>query len=235
MWGWLIIFGVKTLVWDRYLNGLFADNSRDRMARIHGAVAGSIDSLAQRIVGSADRRLSHEAAHSLCIGLLHRIQDYACAELCTDEDVRLRVTLAVPIYPSYSDSPIALRVWCYDQPYDDRGWTELPIYGEGGLPVSGSPMAFTSGNPQVIADIHEDPSWKALKLNKRAFRSVLSIPVRAGPNGQSLAVVNIDATEPNLFKEASVLKLLPVIAPTVNLVGLVLLNRRPGQEYEFRR
>jgi hypothetical protein len=193
-------------------------------------VAGSIDSIAQKVMAAGDHRMDHEETRALAVGLLHRIRDYSCCVLPNAEDAGLRVTLAVPIHDESRDY---LKVWCYDQTYADRQWTRLPLPPPGERPLPGSPAAFVSHRLQIINDIWAIEGAHAFR--GKAFRSVLSIPINAGgPSGACIAVLNMDATVPAYFNSQLVEReLYPLVAPALGLLGLVLLLRRKGVDYEF--
>ena len=197
---------------------------------MHGSVAGSIDSLAQKMMASPDQRLSQEEGKNLAAGLLHRIKEYAECILPKLEDGNLRVTLAVPWFDGEKD---CLRVWCYDQTYPDRRWTTLPLPNRAQDALPGSPAAYVTRRMQIIDDVSKITGPHGFRGQN--FRGVLSIPIfAAGPEGTCLGVVNIDATKPKYFTRDKVeQKVYPLVAPSLNLLGLVLLLKREGAEYAF--
>lgn len=226
---WLILYVIQQ-VHERYSRGKAREGEVRKVARIHGSVAGTIDSIAQKVMAAGDYRIDHDETRALAVGLLHRIKDYACCVLPNAEDAGLRVTLAVPIR---DDGRECLKVWCYDQTYADRQWTKLALPSSGERPLPGSPAAFESHRLQIINDIWAIEGAHAFR--GKAFRSVLSIPINSGgPSGTCIAVVNMDATIPAYFNTELVEEeLYPLVAPALGLLGLVLLLRRKGVDYEF--
>lgn len=230
MVGWLVLFLLKAYVWDRYLNGLFADATGTRLAEINASLAGNLDRITLKLVSNPDRRLSEEGSKALCVGLMHRVKDYVVLAMGTRPDVRFRVDLAVPLPVGPLEHCQSLRVWCYDESYGDSRWSEFDI--DRNRPLPGSPTAFVTGTVQIISDIQDIPEADGIQ---RRFRSVLSIPVKAGgPGGRTLAIMNIDATQPGLFTAELVEdSILPLVQTVVNMIALVLLNRREGVAYAF--
>ena len=98
----------------------------------------------------------------------------------------------------------------------------------------GSPAAYHDGGMQIIADIRKVPGPASARA--RPYISVLSIPLPAkGLDGKPLAVVSVDADEPDFFDSEQVMeRIYPLVTPVVNALGLVLLSRRKkGNAYEF--
>lgn len=233
--GWLAAWAVVYVidrVWERFRLGSYVQRATRQFARINSSVAGSIDSLAAILISSPDRQFNEEQCKHLVVGLLHRIRDYTETAMDLPEEVELRATLAVP-HPDSTVPPRELRVWCYDETHGNRQWTILPLGLTDGRALPGSPTAFLSGNIQIIEDLHALDDVSA-ELKARTFRSILSIPVRAGGRGKVLAVVNLDASEPHLFTPGMVQNvIMPHIAPSVNLVALALLMRKTGEKHVF--
>jgi hypothetical protein len=229
LWVWFGLFAVE-YVRQAVATGRARDAESAVVTRVHGSVAGSIDTLAQKMLASPDQRLSQEEGKNLAAGLLHRIKDYAECILPKLEDGGLRVTLAVPWVHNGKG---CLRVWCYDQTYPDRRWTTLPLPAAGDDPLPGSPSAFVTHRMQIIDDVSTIQGPHGFR--GQSFRSVLSLPIfAAGPDGACVGVVNIDSTKPHYFKSDKVeRKVYPLVAPSLNLLGLVLLLRREGSEYAF--
>jgi hypothetical protein len=229
LWLWLALFAVDYII-RAVAKGRARDRENAEVTRVHGSVAGSIDSLTQKMLASPDHRLSQEEGKNLAAGLLHRIKDYAECILPKLDKGDLRVTLAVPWNDGDKD---CLRVWCYDQTYPDRRWTTLPLpdYADQALP--GSPAAFVTRRMQIIEDVTKIEGPHGFR--GQSFRSVLSMPIfAAGPDGTCLGVVNIDATKPRYFTRDLVeRKVYPLVAPSLNLLGLVLLLKREGSDYAF--
>lgn len=228
--GWGIVFVLREIV-TRVRLGTYAEIGSDKVARIHSSLAGTVDTVTMKVINSSDRRLGEEGSKALAIGILHRIKDYVVVASKCSDSVRLRATLAVPMPDKKTATHV--QVWCYDEPYDDRRWTELPLTVIDGSVLPGSPAAFASGEIQIVDDLHAEPRFEEAHL--RRFRSILSIPVKAGgAKGTVLAVLNVDATEPKLFSEEMVEgAILPLVMPSVNLLALVLLMRREGTKYAF--
>lgn len=122
---------------------------------------------------------------------------------------------------------IAVRTWCYDEPYHQRRWTTMQI----GL--AGAPAAYRLREVQIIPDLRAVAGIE--QADRRPYRSVVSIPVCAGgPNGSALAVVSLDAMEPGRFREGDVHEsLIPMIQPVITALALVLALRKRGDAYEF--
>jgi len=58
--------------------------------------------------------------------------------------------------------------------------------------------------------------------------------VAGGAQGETLAVVNFDVIDANYFTQEMVeQQLLPLVAPLVNLIGVVLLMRPENLPYGF--
>ena len=223
--GWIAAYVVEQ-IYSRFRRGSATRAVLTRLARVNGSFAGNIDTATQKLLRGPETRLSEEACKNLAIGLLHRIRHYTEVALDVDQGTRLRATLAVPVLNDIN-VVVALRVWCYDEPYDDRRWTTLPIN------VSGAPEAFRKGVVAVIPDLRALP--EVSPSDPRAYRSVLCIPVRmGGPNGKSLAVVSIDAGPAGFFSTEDVVeKVIPLVQAAVNLIALVLALRHPGAAHEF--
>lgn len=233
---WLLAFflGVVVLLpLQRYYRGTTTTRLLQDQARINGSFAGLLDDLGRRLARRGAKTLTEVECERFVSGLLHRIRDYTAVALTVDRRPRLRATLAVP-HPSRRDGDCdALRVWSYDEPHEDRSYTIIPMAMNGGI-APGAPLAYRSGAAQIIDDIVCVPG----QVTTRAFpyRSILSIPVSArSADGRPLAVVSVDADEPNFFRDADVVeRVLPLVSPAVNTVGIVLqLRRNKGEPYAF--
>jgi hypothetical protein len=199
-----------------------------RVGRINGSFAGSLDAFGQKLQSGKQFRINDSQCEHLCAALLHRIKDFTALAYGVGDTPRLRATLAVPV-----GNPVdALRIWCYDETHQDRGHTRLPLEVNGVL-APGAPAAYYSGQLQVISDVGEVPGPATARA--LPYRSILSIPVAAvGPDGRPLAVVNIDADVENFFEiQDVVIRVMPLVSPVVNMIGLVLLSRRQGAPYVF--
>lgn len=231
---WLLLFfgaGILLLPLRHYRGGGPMRALMGELARVNGSFAGSLWSLGQKRQ-AAQGKLSDGECEALCAALLHRIRDYAAVALEVKERPRLRATLAVPYSTPGSSKIDALRVWCYDETHDDRGYSVLLLRLEGSI-LPGAPAAYLSHEPQIIMDIAKVPGPAAQRA--LPYHAVLSIPLQAcGPDGKPLAVVNIDADEPGFFRlEDVVLKVRPLVAPAVNAIGLVLQSRKKKGPYGF--
>ena len=197
-----------------------------KFATASGEYAGQLDTVVVRLSRNPDRHFSEAACKALCVGLLSRLRDFAEIAFDVTGDVHLRATLAVPVLDEHT-SPIAVRVWCYDRPYQERRWTVLP------LGLAGAPTSFESGTIEIIRDIRRVAGVK--DADQRPYRSVGSIPVKAGgPEGATLAVVSLDARAPDFFQRENVeQRLVPLAQSVVNTIALVLSLRRSGEPYEF--
>jgi hypothetical protein len=225
MWGWLGLFAL-TQVSEYYLAGLAADRFRFGLDQVHGSFAGSIDNLTRQLVLDPNRRLDETACKAICVGLLSRIKRYVTHMLNPDGGNRIRVTIAVPLPCAAGTKTDNLRIWCYDETYPDRRWTTLPVASKG------AGEAFATGLIQTIDDIRT--VLDAPGREHREFRSVVSVPVEAGgPSGTPLAVINVDSTVVGFFTPDHVKRILPSIAPAINVIALALLTRSEGADYAF--
>lgn len=226
--GWWAGLLIGLLVFERFLTrfrrGSALYQLLGKFRRVNTSFAGNLDDVLQAILRSRPEGLSEEASRRLCVGLLHRLRHFS--ELALSGEEPLRATLAVPVEDEHS-SVVGLRVWCYDEPYHDRRWTLLPI----GL--EGAPAAFRTGDVKIIRDVRDVAGIG--RPEHRPYKSVVSIPVRAGgASGARLAVVSLDAREPGFFRDEDVVeKLVPMIQPVVNTLAVVLALRKPGAAYEF--
>jgi hypothetical protein len=204
------------------------------LARVNGSFAGSLWSFGDKTDATQKRKLDDTQCEAMCAALLHRIRDFTAVALRVDS-TRLRATLAVP-YSTTGGTIDSLRVWCYDETHGDRGFTVIPVTMDGKV-APGAPAAYLTGAVQIIADILE-VRGRPPTQRKLPYRSIVSIPLPArGPDGKPLAVVSIDADEPDFFDPSDVAEdVHPLVSPVVNAIGLVLLSRRKkGQPYEFPR
>lgn len=198
------------------------------LARVNGSFAGSLLSFGHKFDATTKRKLDDSQCESLCAALLHRIRDLTAIALEAEKRPRLRATLAVP-YSTTGAEVDSLRVWCYDETHVDRGFTIIPTVLNAAV-APGAPAAYFSRESQVISDVHKVPG-----AGHRAYRSILSIPLPLnGLDGRPLAVVSIDASEPNFFDDSEVVQAIrPLVSPAVNAIGLVLLSRRTKGPYVF--
>lgn len=224
LWAWvgLVVAQVVANVHER---GAVLQAFGRRLAVINGSLYGDIDTITTALVRAPNRRLSEQQAHGVCVGLLQRIRQFAALTLAPIGDVRLRTTLAVPLFDE-NDLPVAIRVWCYDEPYDDRRWSIIPL----GLP--GGPTAFAECRMEIVDDL---PAISGIgELANRNFRSILSIPVTVGGiAGTPLAVMSIDASAPKYFTPERVDRLFPLVRPVVASLALVLVNLDPRDQFQF--
>jgi hypothetical protein len=228
-WGWGIgaagLLGLE-LVIVRFRRGSALRALLDAFSTATGEYAGQLDTILVRLSRSPSRAFSENASKALCTGLLARLRDFAGIAFGHEGEVKLRATLAVPLR-NEQDIVTAVRVWAYDRPYPERRWTLLP------LGLVGAPRAFELGRIEIIPDIHRVAGIK--DADQRPYRSVVSIPIKAGgPDGATLAVVSLDSKVPDFFQRDSVVqKLVPLAQPLVNTIALVLALRTPGEPYEF--
>ena len=193
------------------------------LTRSNATLAGVLEDLACQIdtdVGPRRSFLTDDECKAACIGLLARVQTLAQTALGAEADsLRLRATLAVPIREEGVVS--ALRVWCYDQPYDDRRRTTLQMEWEG------APEAFRRRAFASISDIHALGYLPGAEA--RRFRSVACYPVRAvGGQQEPLAVVNLDIEPADFFTLERTSRLNTYIQPAVQAIGIPLASRRNG-------
>jgi hypothetical protein len=97
----------------------------------------------------------------------------------------------------------------------------------------GSPTAFVTKQIQIIDDVDLIPNPE--KRVRGSYKSILSLPVNTGGQaGQCLAVINIDSEKKKYFKHPLIqTSVYPKLAPSITLLGLVLLLLEPGASYEF--
>ncbi|HEV3050858.1 MAG TPA: hypothetical protein VGX50_11135 [Longimicrobium sp.] len=204
-----------------------------QLAYINGSFAGSLLSFNEKINAINKRNLDENQCEALCASLLHRIRDYTAFALDAGPECRLRANLAVPYSATGADTD-SLRVWCYDEPHSDRGWTVVPLEMNGKV-APGSPAAYCTGAVQIIDDITLVPGPASARV--LPYRSVLSIPLDAkGADGKPLAVINIDADEPRFFDAQRVSdEVRPLVSPVITAIGLVLSSRKKGHPYGFPR
>jgi hypothetical protein len=235
---WLVLFFAAAILLvplQHYHHGAPLTRVTRRLAEVNGAFAGTIDLLRQKLSTARSRKLDNTQCELLCMALLHRIRDYTAVALTVADRPKLRATLSVPVATGPAGAVDALRVWCYDQPPEQHGFTMLPLRPRGAALV-GSPAAYESGRMQIIVDLHALHWLDTEGERRRPYRSIVSIPVPArGANGKPIAVVNLDADEPDFFQpEAVVTRVLPFVTPVVNAIGLVL-SLRKEVDYEFPR
>jgi hypothetical protein len=100
--------------------------------------------------------------------------------------------------------------------------------------LSGTPSpawdALVTGSPSVVPDTH--PSVQAGDAAGQEFRSVVAFVVNiGGQRGKGLAVICIDATEPNFFTDERLRErgFEAAIFPYIKLVGIALLAESKGR------
>jgi hypothetical protein len=228
-WGatWLLLFTAER-VGAKYLSGDKVREFSDSIERVNSAIAGTIDDYSAFLKSSHDGKLGESQAHSLVCKLLARVTELTALAYQLGPSARVRATFAVP---HVKGGVSGVRVWCYDQPYQNRRWSFF-AYG-----TEGAAAAYKSGAIQVIKDVNELLSEGNTNGGRREYRSVASVPVfNGGPNGTKLGVINVDIPVADFFTAESILQQLrPLIAPAANLIGLFLVNIRQGERYEFQR
>jgi hypothetical protein len=207
-----------------------------RIGKINGSFGGALDGVTNKIPLQSGC-LSEEGSEMETRGLLHRIRDYTAVALGVETKPVLRATIAVPIIARPGDPPRALRIWAYDEPHQTRGYTTLPLYDAYGEMLPGAPSAYLLGSLWIIHDVRTLKLGTTLSVANRPYRSILSVPLSArDADGRPLAVVNVDADEPNFFDPESVVdRVMPLVAPVINAIGLVLRLRLQGVPYDFPR
>jgi hypothetical protein len=236
---WLVPFGLGLVLLVPLESQRFGAALRQLMLRIgtiNGSFGGTLDTLAQRF--PLDRGpLTEEGCQMAVTSLLHRIRDYTAFALRVDSKPVLRATIAIPIFAPGKRDPSSLRVWTYDEPHLNRGYTEIPLYDDEGNQVPGAPRAYLTKDWEIIDDVRTLRVGRGFSVKDRPYRSILSMPLTVLDGiGRPLAVVNIDADKPNFFEpEVVVDKVLPLIAPVLTAIGLVLRMRQQGVPYVFPR
>lgn len=233
---WLLLFfpaaGALVLL-NHYREGGARRRMLNSINRIAGPFSGGLDDFAQALAARQDRLLREGDSKTFCSGLLRGVSEAAKFALEAEDGPKIRATLAVP-YASRGDGQIdAVRVWCYDDTHKDRHYTVIPLEIDGKL-APGAPAAYVGDAFQVIHDIRKVPGPAA--QSSRPYVSVASIPVPAkGTDRKPLAIISIDADEPNFFSRPSVYSDLdPLVAPLASAIGLVLSSREgKGGSYEF--
>jgi hypothetical protein len=99
----------------------------------------------------------------------------------------------------------------------------------------GAPTAYLEGGYEIVDDIRH--AIRTVSGPPRTYRSVLSIALpQVDTSGKPLAVVSVDCSEVRFFDPMEVLdKVIPLVSPAVNTIGLVLQHRRLDTEYGFFR
>lgn len=225
---WIILWATHhTLV--AFRNRAETDNFVSGIENLNGSFAGCIEDIAFKI--SKGNKLSEQECKRSCISLLHRIRDALDVITESTSDVSIRATLAVP-FMNEDESLKYLRVWCYDEPHADRQWSILkPDW-------PGAPKAFETNKIQAVKDLQTSDLLKeadGISVTDRRFRSVVSIPVaRSRSTGKPIAVVNLDATEPDYFNIENFLQqVIPVVLPIVHMIGLAILAKDASDSYSF--
>lgn len=219
-----VLAGERAL--SRFRRGSALYQLVQNIRRINTSFAGNLDSILVELLRDPGTRLSEARSKALCIGLLGRLRGYAELSLACGSERPLRATLSVPV--DHEHGPVELlRTWCYDEPYHDRRWSEIPLH------LEGAPAVYRTGTLRILPDVHAMEGIE--DADQRPYRSVVSVPVRAGgPNGRTLGVVNLDTPEAEFFRKGIVEEtLIPMIQPVVNTLALVLALRKPGEPYEF--
>ncbi len=226
-WIWVVLYIVDRLL-ARLRQGTVLREYTDAFERVNSNLAGATDDLARFMRRSHGQRIGQDEAHALVVKLLACIRDYATAALQLGTDHMVRVSLAVPLEPT--DPATNLRVWCYDDSHRNRRWSVL----EHGW--HGAPRAYETGDLVVLDDVNEERQRSGIEGAAREFKSVACIPVQAdGIVGRPLGIVSIDVRERAFFTVQNLRsQLLPLVAPAVSQVGVVLTVMEEGA-YEFER
>lgn len=215
---WTSHYGIGT-----YRNAATARKFAAGIEDVNSSFAGCIEDIAEGISGGG--ALSEEQCKQKCIALLHRIKDALDVITKTPPGVTVRATLAVP-FLNHDGSLLYLRIWCYDETYPDRRWSRLnPEW-------PGAPKAFRTDKIEAIDDFEK---LDIPGSNGRRYKSAVSIPVaRSRSTGKPIAVVNLDATEPDYFDiENFIRQVIPVVLPIVHMIGLAILAKDPYEPYSF--
>ena len=234
---WLLVVGflIWVVIWafhyslGAYRNAATANNFASGIEDVNSSFAGCIEDIAYVLSGGGT--LTEEQCKQKCVALLHRIKDALDVITETAPGVTVRATLAVP---SFKDdrSLEHLRVWCYDETYANRRWSIL----EPDWP--GAPKAFQTNKVQAVEDLPNSDMVMGSSntdIVERQFRSVVSVPVaRSRSTGKPIAVVNLDATEPDYFDiESFIQQVIPVVLPIVHMIGLAILAKDSSDSYSF--
>lgn len=213
---------------------------RSALANANDRFAGAIRQVAVRLNNSI-HVLSDDQAHLLCTTLLLCVREAAEAIIGNDRanDARMRATLAVPIEHNTDGMVSALRIWCYDFTYENRGWTRLPIDWPGAPRLFKGICDGTSRQPFIIVnDINAELEEAGVEIHQRnrIQKSIfcMVVPSVADPS-QPLGVVNIDATPAAFFDVTSMQGIYDQINPMLRMLSFVLWSRKPGATYEFHQ
>lgn len=224
--GAFVILLIVGAVLERHRNTAALFNLSLGLRRVNGSFAGVLEDLTRKLerrVGPRPVKLSEAESLQLCVSLIARIRTLAhiaCGS--TADEIRLRVTLAIP---DPTGDPGDLRVWAYDESYDDRRYSRLKARWPG------APSAFRNRRVDTIDDLWTLPERPPGNCR---FRSVVSFPVREHhPDHPPLAVVNIDAESAEFFTPERTDRLSTYVQPLVQTVGLVLISRKADAQFTF--
>lgn len=229
---WGVALGLMFLL-EHYRHGATLLRVMRGIGAINSSFAGALDTVAHKLP-TANGCLTEEGSQGACVALLHRIRDFAAFAYQIGPRPHLRATLAVPIVGPTGEVE-ALRVWAYDESHGNRGFTRIPLYDTRGAPLGGAPKAYLTSDIQIVEDVHCMPGGHLVGATQRPYRSILSVPLpMRSTDGRPLAVVNIDADQPNFFDPETVLdRVMPLVDPVINAIALTLRMRQPGVAYDF--
>lgn len=231
VWGIVVIFlllFIAQFVLEHYKHASERYNTFQRYSRVNNELGGSIADVSRAIQAADQSHPFNDAeCNSLCKTLLEHIHQYTRTTVGVDKTQDFRVTFAVPV-ERYSDNALKyLRVWCYNKPHANRRWSLLHASWPG------APMAFITGEMQIVEDINKALEDAGLQERHREYRSILCIPVKGTNHNEVLGVVSIDARDAGFFSLEVFFDLHPFIYPTLETLALTLQLRPRGAPYEF--
>ena len=211
LFGWLGLFVVQAAA-ESIRKGSADVRVQEKLGAISDALGGTIERFQTALFGNAKRQLDETKAKEVMSRVLQRIREIAEIGFDIPESCRVRVTVARPEIDKLTKQVTALKVWCYDDDHTDAQYSRIPM----GLP--GAPAAYETRAMQIIEDVHTIAGYE-----DRKFRGVLSIPVHAaGLEGNPVAVVSIDVSATDFFRDPPAGRVVRLMSPALHMVAFVL-------------